>query len=92
LAPDSVSHTMAQKKSVTLEDDQRKEVVNELYGVLNDMTRNAPTSPAEGAGNEKLKTVISKILSMVETDEERQMREQSSQSSKGGLPNLNERR
>jgi len=36
--------------------------------------------------------VISKILSMVETDEERQMREQSSQSSKGGLPNLNERR
>jgi hypothetical protein len=82
---------MVQKRTLTLEDDQRKEIVNELYGVLNDMTRNAPTSPAEGAGNEKVRTVISKILSMVETDEETKLREQSSQSSKGGLPDLNKR-
>jgi hypothetical protein len=68
-----------------MDEEQRKIIVEELQGLLRTMARDVPTSPAEGAGNERVRQVASKILSMVENDTERMRREQSNQSSRGGV-------
>ena len=68
-----------------MDDDQRKQIVDELNGLLMSMVRGSATSPSELSQNEQTRTVISRVLSMLETDDEKVRREQGSPSSKGGV-------
>lgn len=60
---------------VTLNKDQRKRSVDKLKAVLENLGK-ATGSPAEAVKNEAARTAILEVLSMIETEQEKEGREQ----------------